>query len=255
MAERAAGTLCRRGPVRSGHNSAEAAREARRGIAGCFGTIPAPAAGNAPCGPRSASCGAFRGRARVSTGDHAAPASPRRLPAQCLARCMVAIARRPADMVGRRQWGRRTAKRIAGGFCGKICYNNEMKNIALPLIIFLVLTNHARADCASPAGVAGTMEYFTAENTFKFCNGTDWIDMGASGGGGTLNCTTNEIDYGGAGSISDQCDAGETATGGGCTTGGTVRITHSVPFNNGWSCGWSGSHANNGISVRCCTIQ
>jgi hypothetical protein len=60
-------------------------------------------------------------------------------------------------------------------------------------ILFILLTflmasapGAASADCVSPAGVAGTMDYFGApDNVFKFCNGTDWLPMGGDSGGGS----------------------------------------------------------------------
>jgi hypothetical protein len=52
----------------------------------------------------------------------------------------------------------------------------------------LSLSTPARADCADPAGKAGLMDYFTAENTYKFCDGTDWIDIG----GGAVTATADQ---------------------------------------------------------------
>jgi len=38
----------------------------------------------------------------------------------------------------------------------------------------------AHAACSDPEAGAGTMDYFTDANTFKFCNGTNWVDMGGT---------------------------------------------------------------------------
>lgn len=51
------------------------------------------------------------------------------------------------------------------------------------VIAILALPGIAYAACTSPAGEAGTMDYFTSENTFQFCDGTNWVDMGGGGGG------------------------------------------------------------------------
>ena len=53
---------------------------------------------------------------------------------------------------------------------------------------FLLLTSIgvARADCTSPAYPAGVYQYFSADNAWKFCNGSDWNDFicPTEGGGG-----------------------------------------------------------------------
>ena len=49
------------------------------------------------------------------------------------------------------------------------------------IILILIPQTAARADCAAPSGTEGLMDYFTADKTFKFCNGTDWVDMGSGG--------------------------------------------------------------------------
>ena len=61
-----------------------------------------------------------------------------------------------------------------------------MKTFLLILVFALISgTQSALADCTGPAAPAGRMDYFGApDNTFKFCDGTDWVDMGASASGG-----------------------------------------------------------------------
>lgn len=58
--------------------------------------------------------------------------------------------------------------------------------ISLSFLVFIAMPFTAHAACTSPAGVAATMDYFPAENVYKFCNGTDWISMSAGGSGGVL---------------------------------------------------------------------
>lgn len=60
--------------------------------------------------------------------------------------------------------------------------SSGLKNlIVCGALLALFPASPALADCTSPPGTAGTMDYFAApDNTFKFCNGTDWVSM--SGG-------------------------------------------------------------------------
>lgn len=44
----------------------------------------------------------------------------------------------------------------------------------------LFLSGKAHA-CTSPAGVAGSFEWFAGDNAFRYCNGTTWQVIGASG--------------------------------------------------------------------------
>lgn len=60
-----------------------------------------------------------------------------------------------------------------------------MLRVFLMTLLLAVWSGAAFADCTSPASPAGRMDYFGApDNTFKFCNGADWVDMGASASGG-----------------------------------------------------------------------
>jgi len=60
------------------------------------------------------------------------------------------------------------------------------------IFILAFASTAAQAQCADPVAVAGTQEYFEApDNTFKFCNGTIWVDMGGGGGGGSLGDLTD----------------------------------------------------------------
>ncbi len=63
---------------------------------------------------------------------------------------------------------------------------------ALLLAIGLfVLPAVAAADCTSPNEPEATIEYFSADKTYKYCDGTNWIDM--SGGCGTLGGLTDVV--------------------------------------------------------------
>lgn len=53
------------------------------------------------------------------------------------------------------------------------------------LLLFLFLSNQASAACTSPAGGESQTRYdFTAHKLY-YCNNTDWIESGGSGGGGS----------------------------------------------------------------------
>lgn len=61
-------------------------------------------------------------------------------------------------------------------------------------VISLLLFSHSvMANCTSPAAGAGAMDYFTAENTFKFCDGTNWVSMSGGGGGGGIFNNSQEF--------------------------------------------------------------
>jgi hypothetical protein len=55
----------------------------------------------------------------------------------------------------------------------------------------------ARAACSNPAGAEGNQVYNTTYHVMQFCNGTDWVAMGAlspaaGGGGQTEVCTWDD---------------------------------------------------------------
>ncbi|WP_223479046.1 hypothetical protein [Oricola indica] len=54
------------------------------------------------------------------------------------------------------------------------------------ILLFLVFggASPAVADCTGPAGVASQTRYDGVENKLYYCNDTDWVEMGGSGGGG-----------------------------------------------------------------------
>lgn len=43
------------------------------------------------------------------------------------------------------------------------------------IVFFILVSAQVRADCTSPAGVAGRLEFIGSD--YKYCNGTDWISM------------------------------------------------------------------------------
>jgi hypothetical protein len=54
--------------------------------------------------------------------------------------------------------------------------------IIIAAILAMLIPAMAHADCAAPSAPAGRMDYFgSPDNTFKFCNGSAWINMGAVG--------------------------------------------------------------------------
>lgn len=79
--------------------------------------------------------------------------------------------------------------------------------------LIAVLPATLEAACSDPSGGAGDQFYNTSYNVMQYCNGTDWINMGARGTGGNLfgtltagnfcttdgsivNCTTASISNG-----------------------------------------------------------
>ena len=53
----------------------------------------------------------------------------------------------------------------------------RVRLIAPAILLRLASFGMARADCTSPAAPAGYSQYFTASNTWKFCNGTSCTDF------------------------------------------------------------------------------
>lgn len=64
----------------------------------------------------------------------------------------------------------RTVTGIAAAVCG---------------FALLLLPGAASAACSSPAGTIGNMEYFSGENLYKYCDDTNWIDVGSASNGVT----------------------------------------------------------------------
>ncbi|MBA4174020.1 MAG: hypothetical protein C0511_15520 [Hyphomicrobium sp.] len=85
---------------------------------------------------------------------------------------------------------------------------------------FILLPAIALADCTGPAGVAGAREYFAGDNTYKLCNGTDWIDFAIDGTLGACS-SVGTTDYDATESAYKFCDGATwqkvaCASGAGC---------------------------------------
>ena len=64
--------------------------------------------------------------------------------------------------------------------------NNVTSRSFLPAVALLIaaslIPSPAQADCTAPAAVEGTIEYFSAQQIFKYCDGTSWNFLGSGGG-------------------------------------------------------------------------
>ncbi|MBO6559446.1 MAG: hypothetical protein JJ959_02870 [Nisaea sp.] len=61
------------------------------------------------------------------------------------------------------------------------------------IILSLYISSGAfAADCSSPDGNEAEIDYFVAENVYKFCNGTEWVSMVDTGGGSGATCDTTK---------------------------------------------------------------
>jgi hypothetical protein len=68
------------------------------------------------------------------------------------------------------------------------------------LVVVLIAPLPARADCTTPAGVAGKIIFNTTYNVMQYCNGTNWINMGgvassstAAGSAGAIQFNTGNV--------------------------------------------------------------
>lgn len=84
-------------------------------------------------------------------------------------------------------------------------------------------------------------------------NGTAWA-CAADAGGGTLDCQIVSSAAGSTTSVSVNCPAGYTATGGDCYASGSNPLMNCAPSGNGWSCLSSASTCYR-VHARCCRIQ
>ncbi len=64
--------------------------------------------------------------------------------------------------------------------------NVTSRSFYLPAVALLIaaslIPSPAQADCTAPAAVEGTIEYFSAQKIFKYCDGTSWNFLGNGGG-------------------------------------------------------------------------
>lgn len=113
------------------------------------------------------------------------------------------------------------------------------------LLLLAALSPAAHAACSSPTGAAGDQIYNSTHNVMQYCNGTNWIAMGADGAGGgpdtlgDLTCNSGEsIEFDGTdwqcvgGKVSR---AGDTLTGplAGTTASFTGVVSGALPTANG----------------------
>lgn len=52
--------------------------------------------------------------------------------------------------------------------------------IALSLVLIALSTSTSLADCTSPVGVAGQLQWISSATALKYCNGTAWIDTSST---------------------------------------------------------------------------
>jgi hypothetical protein len=73
--------------------------------------------------------------------------------------------------------------------------------VLLLLMGLLALANTARADCSSPAGIAGDIIYSANYNVPAYCNGSSWVTLaggttsGGGGGGATPAGSLNDVQF------------------------------------------------------------
>lgn len=80
---------------------------------------------------------------------------------------------------------------------------SKTKYVACAGAAFIALSffaGPAEAACASPTANAGSLEWFTADLKFKYCDGTNWTNLGTGGlwtlSGGNLVYTTGNVGIG-----------------------------------------------------------
>lgn len=91
------------------------------------------------------------------------------------------------------------------------CQNRKNSGLRRKLFLFIVvgfsfLTIESNAACTSPAGVAGSRQWFSADNVYRLCNGTTWegIVTGTSIG----NCSrSGDIEYNSSQKAYGVCDS------------------------------------------------
>lgn len=64
---------------------------------------------------------------------------------------------------------------MTGIDCRLICFG-------IASVVALSFAHPALADCSTPDGIEGDQIYNTTHDVMQFCNGTDWVNMGAAGG-------------------------------------------------------------------------
>ena len=77
--------------------------------------------------------------------------------------------------------------------------------MAAIIVMFPVMSYAA---CTSPAAVAGAREWFVADDTYKFCDGTNWIDFNIDENL-TACATTSQMEYDTGEHVYKFCDGAE----------------------------------------------
>jgi len=81
-----------------------------------------------------------------------------------------------------------------------------MKHIILGSLIFFTLPVNTWADCTSPAAKAGSLEWFSAGNQYRFCNGTDWLDLSSCTNADTTCSSQRQLEYDTSSNVFKYCD-------------------------------------------------
>lgn len=68
-----------------------------------------------------------------------------------------------------------------------------MKTLAWIFILIFITSEAAHAVCSSPAGVAGQIQWISADSKVKYCDGTSWIDTSQSTGASCSGTTAGTI--------------------------------------------------------------
>jgi hypothetical protein len=97
--------------------------------------------------------------------------------------------------------------------------------------LLFVFTGPAFAACSTPAGVEGDQFYNTTYSVMQFCNGTNWVNMGAMGGGADNlgdHTATQALNMGGYGITSAAGVQVGNSTTCGAGQAGTIRYVGGV---------------------------
>ena len=96
--------------------------------------------------------------------------------------------------------------------------------MAAIIVMFPVMSYAA---CTSPAAVAGAREWFVADDTYKFCDGTNWIDFNIDENL-TACATTSQMEYDTGEHVYKFCDGAEWKKAGCIPACDTTPTTYST---------------------------
>lgn len=111
---------------------------------------------------------------------------------------------------GSRLIARAKRKKMAGMDSDTIAGMTKVAAIAL-FALAALLPGTAFAACTSPAAPEGSLQYFTVGTTFKYCDGTNWVSWGGSGG--TPAGADRQVQFNSAGAFGAASTFVYTATG------------------------------------------